>query len=146
MGPDLGKIKLLLEEGNQENDLFYNFSSWMRFVYKMDVVNVSKWVDSISGMGRKYQKIFLSYCIKMIRECIIFNYADNLLIKTDEKEFVFISKFAPFVHEQNSVLIIEELEKAIHSSKRNANSKILFFALSLQMIKYLKVKRKFAIN
>ena len=112
----------------------------------MDVVNISNWVESISAMGRKHQKLFLSYSIKMIRECLIFNYANNSLLKTDEKEFVFISKFAPFIHEDNSVLIIEELEKGIHSLKRNANAKILLFALSLQMVKLLKVKRKFVIN
>ena len=146
VGPDLGKISLLLEKGVEEADLFYNFSSWMRFAYKIDVVNISKWVDSISEMGRKHQKIFLSYSIKMIRECIIFNYANKHLLNANEKEIIFISKFAPFIHEQNSVLIIEELEKAIHSTKRNANAKILFFSLSLQLAKYLKVKRKFAIN
>ena len=82
----------------------------------------------------------------MIRECLIFNFANNSLLKTNEKETAFISKFSPFIHENNSVIIIEELEKAIKSINRNANAKILLFELSLQIIKGLKVKRKFAIN
>ena len=36
-----------------------------------------------------------------------------------------------------------EIVKAIN---RNANAKILFFELSLQMGKFLKVKRKFAVK
>ena len=143
---DLGKMIQLVEEDIQAIDLFDDFSSWMRLTYKTDVVNISKWVDSISTMGRKHQKLFLSYAIKMIRECLIFNFANKALLKTNEKESDFISKFAPFIHEDNSIIIIEELEKAIKAINRNANAKMLLFELSLQMIKFLKVKRKFAIN
>ena len=39
-----------------------------------------------------------------------------------------------------------KLEKTIKGIQRNANAKILFFELSLQMAKFLKLKRKFAIN
>ena len=143
---DLGKMIQLVEEDIQAIDLFDDFSSWMRLAYKTDVVNISKWVDSISTMGRKHQKLFLSYAIKMIRECLIFNFANKALLKTNEKESDFISKFAPFIHEDNSIIIIEELEKAVKAINRNANAKMLLFELSLQMIKFLKVKRKFAIN
>ena len=143
---DLGKMIQLVEEDIQAIDLFDDFSSWMRLAYKTDVVNISKWVDSISTMGRKHQKLFLSYAIKLIRECLIFNFANKALLKTNEKESDFISKFAPFIHEDNSIIIIEELEKAIKAINRNANAKMLLFELSLQMIKFLKVKRKFAIN
>ena len=136
----------LVEEDIQAIDLFDDFSSWMRLAYKTDVVNISKWVDSISTMGRKHQKLFLSYAIKMIRECLIFNFANKALLKTNEKESDFISKFAPFIHEDNSIIIIEELEKAVKAINRNANAKMVLFELSLQMIKFLKVKRKFAIN
>jgi DNA polymerase-3 subunit delta' len=97
-------------------------------------------------MGRKHQNLFLSYTIKMIRECLMFNFASNLLLKKSEKESVFISKFSPFIHEDNSVIIIEKLEKAIKAINRNANPKILLFELSLQIVKLLKVKRKFVVN
>ena len=68
------------------------------------------------------------------------------LSNNTEKELDFISKFAPFIHEENSVNIFEEIDRSINAIDRNANAKILFFELSLQMIKLLKVKRKFVIN
>jgi DNA polymerase-3 subunit delta' len=145
-GADLGKMIKLLEEDDEDVDLFDSFSSWMRFIYKIDVANISKWVDTISSKGRKNQNLFLSYAIKMIRECLIFNFANKSLLKTNEKESFFISKFASFIHEDNTLIIIEELEKAIKGINRNANAKILLFELSLQIIKLLKVKRKFATN
>jgi DNA polymerase-3 subunit delta' len=143
---DLGKMIKLLEENFEEDDLFDSFSSWMRYVYKIDIANISKLVDIISSKGRKNQKLFLSYAIKMIRECLIFNFANKSLLKTNANESFFISNFASFVHEENSLIIVEELEKAIKAINRNANAKILLFELSLQMIKLLKVKRKLATN
>ncbi len=142
---DLGKMIQLIE-GREGADIFNNFSSWMRLVYKVDILNITKWVDAISSLGRKYQKMFLSYSINMIRECLIFNFANKSLLKTQKTERVFISKFSLFIHEDNSVMIVEELEKSIKEINRNANAKILFFELSLQMVRLLKVKRKFAIN
>ena len=96
----------------------------------MDILGISQWVDTISTTGRKQQIFFLSYAIKMIRECLIYNFATRTLLKTNEKEFSFISKFSLFIHEENSILIIEKLEKTIKAVQRNANAKILFFFIS----------------
>ena len=82
----------------------------------------------------------------MVRECLIYNFASNTLLKTNEKEYSFLTNFSPFIHEENSVLITEKLEESIKAINRNANAKILFFELSLQMVKFLKLKRKFAIK
>ena len=143
---DFGKIIRLLNEDSEEINLLDDFSAWMRFAYRTDILSIVKWVDSISICGRKQQIAFLSYAIKIIRECLIFNYTKRQLLSTNQAEFLFISRFAAFVHEKNSVNIIEELEETIKSINRNANAKILFFELSLQMIKLLKVKLKFAVK
>ena len=143
---DLGKITLILEDKEGELDLFSDFSVWMRLTYKMDVQGISKWVDNLSLKGRKQQNLFLSYAIKMVRECLIYNFASDTLLKTNENEFAFLTKFSPFIHEENSVMITEKLEESIKAINRNANAKILFFELSLQMVKFLRLKRKFAIK
>ncbi|MDB4126969.1 DNA polymerase III subunit delta' [Flavobacteriales bacterium] len=143
---DLGKITQILEDKEGELDLFSDFSVWMRFTYKMDVQGISKWVDNLSLKGRKQQNLFLSYAIKMVRECLIYNFASDTLLKTNENEFAFLTKFSPFIHEENSVMITEKLEESIKAINRNANAKILFFELSLQMVKFLRLKRKFAIK
>ena len=143
---DLGKMIKIQQDSEGILYLFEEFSAWMRLAYKMNVGGISKWVDKISTMGRKHQKLFLSYAIKMIRECLILNFANSSLLKTNEKEHTFISKFSPYIHEENSVMIVQVFEESIKSINRNANAKILFFELSLKMVKFLKVKRKFALK
>ena len=103
---------------------------------------IVNWVDYISSIGRKNQKLFLSYCIKMIRECLIFNFAEKSLLQINKTEKNFISNFAPFIHESNTVIIVSELEKTLKSINRNANAKIVFFDLSLQLVKFLKLKKE----
>ena len=61
-----------------------------------------------------------------------------LQTSNDEKEFVL--KFSKFVNEENSIPLILEFEKSIQYLNRNINSKILFFELSLQVSKMLKIK------
>ena len=143
---DLGKITQILEDKEVELDLFTDFSVWMRLNYKMDVQGISNWVDNLYLKGRKQQNLFLSYALKMIRECLIYNFASNTLLKTNKNELAFLTKFSRFIHEENSLIITEKLEESIKAINRNANAKILFFELSLQMVKFLRLKRKFAIK
>jgi len=143
---DFGKISQILNDNENNLRFFNDFSSWMRLSYKMDVQEISKWADQLSTKGRKQQQLFLSYTIKMIRECIIYNFGSNNLLKVNESELSFLTKFSPFIHEGNSILIVEKLEESIKAINRNANAKILFFELSMQMMKVLKLKRKFAIK
>lgn len=136
---DFGKITVLLEE--EEVDFFKSFSLWMRLIYKIDIIKISSWVDNISVIGRKNQKLFLSYSIKMIRECLIFNFAEKSLLQTNKIEKDFVSNFAPFIHESNTIIIVEALESAIKAINRNASAKIVLFDLSLQLVKFLKLKK-----
>ena len=82
----------------------------------------------------------------MIRECLIYNFASKNLLKASEDEFSFLTKFSPFIHEENSIFIVEKLEESIKAINRNANMKILFFELSLQLGEFLKIKNKVAIK
>ena len=90
------------------------------------------------------QKEFLHFSLKIIRECLIVNTFNEELLKTEAKQEQFVRNFAPFIHRENSIHIFEKLEKAIGNIERNANPKILFYELSLQMMRLLKVKRKLA--
>ena len=81
---DLGKITQILEDKEGELDLFSDFSVWMRLTYKMDVQGISKWVDNLSLKGRKQQNLFLSYAIKMVRECLIYNFASEIIVNSKD--------------------------------------------------------------
>ena len=51
-----------------------------------------------------------------------------------------LDKFAPFIHEGNVLVIIEELEKAMYHVERNGNAKIIFTDLSIKLTRLLHKK------
>ena len=143
---DFGKIEQIIKKENTNEELLNTFKSWARMCYKNNILEVSNFVNNTAQHNKKFQKEFLSYAIKIVRDSLIYNFANQSLLQANTEELEFLKNFAPFIHEENSVLIVDELEKSIKSIDRNANFKILFFELSLQMMGFLKVKRKFAVK
>ncbi len=149
-GPDIhsfskkadGDISYLLslERSTQETELLKDFISWMRLCFKQDFLGLTNWAASISNNNIIYQKKLLNFAINILRNSLINNFVNNkiLLTSTEEKEFVL--KFSKFVNEENSIPLILKFEKSIAYLIRNINAKILFFELSLQISKMLRIK------
>ena len=79
----------------------------------------------------------------MVRNCLIIHFSDPNTLNITENEKKFLSKFHPFIHEGNISEISEKIEECKKNIERNANSKIMFYELSLQLMRLLKVNRKF---
>ena len=124
----------LLEQNTEE------FQNWMRMCYKARVVELSSWVDMINRWGREQQKGFLQYALHMVRESLIRNFADSSVQKVREEEENFTANFAPFIHQNNAIEIIEEIELAHKHISRNGSSKFIFMDLTLKMVVLHHVK------
>ena len=140
---DLGKI-LYYQPDKTKAKHTEQFVELMRLSFKSDFVKIAEWVDLASAVSRQEQIEFLTYSIGLYRECLIYNYSDKKLNTLSDFEHDFLKKFAKFIHQQNSILIIELFEEAIKNIKRNANSKIIFFHLAMELVTLLKVKVNFA--
>jgi DNA polymerase-3 subunit delta' len=124
----------LLEQNTDE------FQNWMRMCYKARVIELTSWVDMINRWGREQQKGFLQYALHMVRESLVQNFADSSIQKVREEEEEFAKKFAPFIHQNNAIEIIEEIELAHKHISRNGSSKFIFMDLTLKMVVLLHVK------
>jgi len=80
-------------------------------------------------------------CITVMRQAMLINYGAEELayMKIHDTGFQ-LKKFAPFVHENNIIIITEELEKAIYHIERNGNAKIVFTDLSIKLTRLLHKK------
>jgi DNA polymerase-3 subunit delta' len=124
----------LLEQNTQE------FQNWMRMCYKAKVVDLASWVDVANSWGREQQKGFLQYALHMVRESLIQNFGHHNIKKVRQEEAIFTEKFAPFIHQNNAIEIIEELERTYQHIARNGSAKIIFMDLTLKMVVLLHVK------
>ncbi|MGC6471004.1 MAG: ATP-binding protein [Flavobacteriales bacterium] len=137
---NIGNAIRIIKGNEQLSQNTNEFQNWMRLCYKAKVIELSNWVDLINRWGREQQKGFIHYALHMIRESLIQNYADSDIQKLRDEEIGFTKNFSPFIHQNNVIEIIEELELAHQHISRNGNTKFIFMDLSLKLVVLLHVK------
>lgn len=133
---------------NDSEDLVFEkwFVQWVRSAFKAKgnkgaVRELILWSDEVSKTGREAQKKFLNYCLVAMQQALLLNYgADELVFLKIHSEGFELKKFAPFVHENNIVQLVEEIETAILHVERNGNSKLIFTDLSIKLTRLLHRK------
>ena len=128
-------------QADSENGLFLDmYKSLMRLAYQRKIKDLRKWSEQMAAMGREKQKRWLSYFLRMTRESFMYNFQEEELNYMTSDEEAFASNFARFINEKNILPISDMANLAIRDIGQNANAKIVFFDLALQMIVLLLQK------
>lgn len=118
------------------------FLTWMRLCYALNYKELISWTEKMQEKKREGQKNFLTRALDICRECVLMNYGDPSLVRISEGETDELKRFSSFITAHNAEKIMEALSKAHYHVERNANPKILFMALSLEMNKLLTLKQE----
>lgn len=129
-------IKALQYDAETNKEFTELFIKWIRiaFQYRSKASDLSVLVEQIAKMGRETQKNFISHVSELFRECLMCNMGMQIkggLFRDENTEFR--NKFSKFVNTDNISGITHLLEQTRYHVSRNANSKILFFDLSLHL-------------
>ncbi|MEB0261695.1 MULTISPECIES: hypothetical protein [unclassified Mucilaginibacter] len=116
------------------------FVQWLRLCFGNKGLDILSFVDQMAKMGRENQKNFLRYGTSFIRECTLLRAGAERIVKLPEQEMETAKKMSAVINNAQAQTIITELEKAHYHIERNANPKILFLDVSLQIIKTLSFK------
>lgn len=122
------------------------FVQWVRSAFKAKgnkgaIHELLLWSEEVSKTGRETQKKYLSYALNMMRQALLINYnVPGLAYMKTHSDGFEMTKFAPFVHENNICEIVSELENAIYHIERNGNSKLIFADLSIKLTRLLHTK------
>lgn len=129
-------INLLTEETSPYFDLLIH---WLRSVVTDAGLNIIRFCEEdFPTLGRENQKFFLLYTINMFRQAILTQAGLSQLVFLQGKELDFIQKFSKNYVEKQLSSAVDLLEKTHIKVERNANSKILFLDLSLQLVLIFK--------
>lgn len=129
-------LTMLQEDHNGYHDLFVN---WLRLCFANKGIEMMRLVDQLSKLGRENQKNFLRYGINFLRECCLLLSGAASLVHLPPAELETAQKMTNVMDIQQGQDIVAELEKAHYHVERNANPKILFLDVSLQIIKVLNL-------
>lgn len=123
-----------LDANNDNRQFFDMFVMFMRMTYKRDVRELKKWTDVVATYGREKQRRMLQYFMNMVRESFMYNFHKPELCYMTQAEEQFAKNFARFINEANVVEINELLERCFRDIGQNANAKVVFFDMALNMI------------
>ena len=129
-----------MENDSENTDFLADYQQLMRLAYMRNIHDLKPWSERIAGYGREKQKRFMDYFIRLTRENFMYNFGNPDLNYMSEEEEAFANKFARFINEANIIPITEMADKVQRDIKQNANAKIVFFDLALQMIMLLLKK------
>ena len=113
------------------------FLGWLRTCFANKGLELLPFTEQASKIGRENQKNFLRYGISFIRECCMLLSGAGNLVHLPASELETAKKMANVMTFEMIEGIISELEKALYHIERNANPRILFLDVSLQLIKIL---------
>jgi len=122
----------------EENDNLKMFREWLQITYADAGAKIIEFTERAAKLGRENQKNFLRFGVNLIRESVLILSGAGSLVHLPQAELDFISKFSGAISLAKAEAITAELEKAHYHIERNANPKILFLDVSLQLVKILK--------
>ena len=130
-------------EDSEQNAL--DFVQWMRLCFSAlqvkDINKLVQWSEMMAKVGRESQKSFLLFASNVMRDALLKNYGVEKMMKMNVSGHNFtMEKFAPYIHAENCIEIISELNMAQLHIERNANPKILFLDTSFKIARLLHKK------
>ncbi|MBR7014526.1 MAG: DNA polymerase III subunit delta [Prevotella sp.] len=129
-----------LDSENEKRHFLELFISLMRLTYTKQLGELKTWSENVASLGREKQKRMMEYFLHMVRENFMYNFNQPQLSYMTQDEENFASKFAPFINEANVIQITEQMQRTIPEITQNANPKILFYDMALQLIILIRKK------
>ncbi len=125
---------------NKENDNAFLFLDWMRRCYKGNGVELVNWVEQFAAIGREKQKHFVQYALHFMREYLRLKTTNNQQLRLLDDEFKTASNLTKILEWEQVEKIVSILNESFYFIERNANPKILFLDVSINMHKVLRKK------
>ena len=122
-----------LSADNENRQFFDLFVLLMRKAFTRDVKELKHWSETVASFGREKQRRLIAYMLRMVRENFMYNFQNPDLCYMTQQEEEFSTKFARFINERNVLIIQQQLQRAMRDIGQNANGKIQFFDLALEM-------------
>lgn len=127
----------------EESDHAGLLLDWLRKCYRGQGVDIVAWVENFAGLGRENQKHFLRYALHFLRELTLMKVMSDQpafqgKFRLPAKELETAQRLVGVVELDQLELLSQLLTDASYYVERNANPKILFLDVSIQMNQIFK--------
>ena len=138
---DYGRLqKLLFDTDVQEHEAI--LIKGLRTAFKAKgnksiVIDLMEWSNELSVLGRETQMSFLNYGTQFFRDAFLLNYSLQNLVHYRSKNNFDLKNIAPFINSENIQNLVSLFETSHYHISRNANPKMVFAELGLQLTRLI---------
>ncbi|MCG8477257.1 MAG: DNA polymerase III subunit delta [Cytophagales bacterium] len=133
---NINKALELLEE--IEDDSHEMFRQWMRICYGWNFTSMVEWSEKFQKLNKVAQKSLLQYGLSIMRESLVNHFNGDKLNKAQGADREFVQRFSRVMTPDKIQQSVAYITEAHYHLERNANPKILFMDLSLNMARMLR--------
>ncbi|MCB0641968.1 MAG: hypothetical protein KDC44_10030 [Phaeodactylibacter sp.] len=123
-----------------ENDLANLFLDWLRKCYLGNGLELLEWSDRLADLGREQQKHLLRYALHFLEEFLLLKATGRTALRLRASELETARRMQQVIELDQLEQLVERLTDAIYHIERNANPKVLFLHLGIQIHKILRRK------
>jgi DNA polymerase III subunit delta' len=124
--------------GSPAAELQNRFVVWMRALVKGQISVLADWGESMAPLGREQQKAFIRYALHCFREALRMQHLPGMPPRLTDDQLNVAMYIAEHVQLPGMDAIVARLENMHYAIQRNANPKVQFLHLSLEMMDLLK--------
>ncbi len=137
-----GKALKLLSNATEDQEFEEWFVFWVRTAFSAKgkpsaIGGLIKWAETLAATNREVQKRFLLFSLEFFRQAMLQNYKATSAVYMETKTGFDLGKFAEFVDGHRINDVTDLLESALMHIDRNANAKVVFTDLSIEMTRIL---------
>ena len=135
-GGNLGLALKLLDE--VQDGSVAVFRDWMRTCWAVDYDEMVAFMDRFNTMSKMAQRSLMEYGLTVLRESLVVNANESSLLRVTAEEEAFVTKFSKTMSMEKIEKMSAYLNDTIYHLERNANPRILFLDLSIQLAVLLR--------
>lgn len=130
---------------DQEQDYLLQTRSWLNAVFQNNGLALLQWIEEMNEGNKESQKNFLLYLIQLLEHALRFRQLGAAQVELPEPEQKVVETLlAKGITDYRIDQIAALLNEAVYQIERNANTKILFHALSLRIQQVIRAKTESA--
>lgn len=118
---------------NPDNDDAHLLLDWLRKCWRGHPVELVKWTENFSQLGRENQKQFLQYGLHFLREMLFLLTTRDTNLRLRPEELSTAQNMAKVLDFEKITQLVSLLNDNIYYIERNANPKTLFLDTSIAM-------------
>jgi len=127
----------------REQDFLMQTRGWLNAVFQQNGLALLQWVDEMNEGSKESQKNFLLYLIQLLEHTVRFRQLGAAQVELAEAEQKVVETLlAKGLSDYRIDQMAHLLNEAVYQIERNANTKILFHALSLRIQQVIQAPSK----